>query len=1078
MPGNPAATSMGMKEAAHNTAYTMQGLVIYKSSAGSGKTYTLVLEYLKIVIRDPSQYRHILAVTFTNKATDEMKDRIIRALSQLANLAPGREAEHPVWRELDAYLRAAEPEKQWNVPRQAQKVLSNILNDYSNFSVSTIESFFQRIVRAFARELNIPIGYDVVMDQELILRQVSDELMMDIGKDQNLTRLLLLFLERNLEEENTWHVDEQIRRLGTQVFKEKFQRLLVQHPESPDQLQAVLDLEKRLWAIVRGFESRMEALADEALTLIDRAGLRPDGLKFGKTGPAMYFVKVKEKKEYEAGSRVGNAAQNPEDWYNKTGPERGQIAPIAPELSRIAAALLDLYDKRSDYETARIVQRNLLSFALLSDLRIKLEEYRRDNSRMIISDTGFLLNQIVSAQYDTPFIFEKTGTRYHYYLLDEFQDTSDMQWENLLPLVREALAQGNGGLVVGDVKQSIYRWRNGNMFLLMSQVEAEVREQGLIPEVKPLNSNWRTAADIVHFNNSFFERAIGVLEADLGPAAGRILGRAYEGVAQVPERKAYPGFVSFAFFEKSNNPEAGDWEQSALEHTLEVLNQVKADGFEAWEITLLVRTNRDGTQVANFLQQQGVRVVSAESLLIVSDPGVRLLEALLHYLDDPETALTRATLAYYHQRVTMGVAAGDMNFPQLETLLPEDLIAKQEQLSQMPVYECLERLIRLYPHLAEPNAYIQGFRDAVLQYSGENDGGLPGFLEWWDEQRHKRAIAVAPDRDAVQIMTIHKSKGLEFPVVILPLCDWQMGPKINDILWVEPEGEPFEQFPFLPVRVNKALESTRFQDDYARELLESYLDNLNLLYVAFTRPEYRLYACCPRGSKEPTAPDRVGSLIRMLLSEARGHEAMGDLYTEGQAVSRAEIRRLRGESGKEAGEGVPLKRNEDPMGDWSQSIRIKLDGLRMAGDLLERNRRQDFGELLHEALGLIKVREDLPAALERLRLQGLVSAQEMEGFAQRMGELLSVEEVKGWFSGDWEVKNEAEILLANGAVLRPDRVMIRGEELVVVDYKSGAPNDKHRTQVLRYLDALKDMGYAGPQGYLYYLKSGKVEALA
>ncbi|MEZ4774863.1 MAG: UvrD-helicase domain-containing protein [Bacteroidia bacterium] len=1061
-------------------------LTIYKSSAGSGKTYTLVLEYLKIVIVEPLAYRHVLAVTFTNKATEEMKVRIIETLSRLATHADADLQNDTVWQTLRNYLKE-KGKAELSVSLQARKVLELILNDYSNFSVSTIESFFQRIVRAFARELNIPLGYDVEMKQDLVLQRVVADLLMDAGSRPALTRLLEGFIERNLEEEKNWNIDMEIKALGTEIFKERFQTLAVNFPEEKERLTHTLDLVKDLLEIRFKFENSFSALAAETRDIIDRHSLDITDFAFGKSGPIGYmlrFLKKVEPKSYEPTTRSLAVNEDPNKWISAKNQRKSLVESAVQEgIAMILARMVSLYEKGfTDYNTAIQVLRTVHSFGLLGELQAKLADYRKENAQLIISDTTFLLRSVVGDQYDAPFIYEKVGARYRHYLVDEFQDTSDMQWYNLLPLIREALAQGQNSLIVGDVKQSIYRWRNGNLKLLLGAVEAEMKESGQEVEVRNLADNYRTAAAIVEFNNRFFQEAENLFQEEYKAAGDFIFREAYHSVAQNPKKTQTPGLVSVEFFadpdKKSdeNEDEAVEksgWQDQSMKRTLEVILQLSEDGFKGGDVTILVRSNSEGMKLAAFLQQSGVKVISAESLLVVSNQKVLLLQALLQHLNHEQDEIVKASLAYYYSRVVLDEKETNSLFANSEFISFSDSFnADKEELRRLSVYECTERLIRLFPVLSSPDAYVQGFMDVVLEYTATSDASISGFLEWWTEIRGKRAIASAPEPEAVQIMTIHKAKGLEFPIVIIPFADWKLDPGLKDVLWVKPEMVPYNRVPYLPVRVSSRLELTFFASDYAEEKLATHLDNLNLLYVAFTRPVHRLYVFS-RINEKGAPLSTAGILIRDLLYRC-GSE---DLWNSDQnRFTIGSPQKLTSPAGREISGSLQLLPVSFPLINLSDDIRIRYRSNRFLNtSVVSQREKMSAGELVHEALALVHTVEDIEAAIQRLVNKGLIPSNRTELLSQQLKSIVQNESVMDWFSGEWAARNEAEIIVSGGKVLRPDRVMTRKNEAAIIDYKTGQPHARHHKQVSEYVDALREMGYAPVKGYVYYLNLGIVE---
>ncbi|MEL6592130.1 MAG: UvrD-helicase domain-containing protein, partial [Bacteroidota bacterium] len=980
----------------------MAGLTIYKSSAGSGKTYTLVFSYLKVVIVNPWDYRHVLAITFTNKATEEMKARIIDTLSELASLPQSEKGKHDLYQQLAEILTDVDPSGEREVSRQARTVLNLILNDYSNFSVSTIESFFQKIVRAFTRELNIPLGYEIEMQQDLVLDRVVDELFLEVGRRKDLTKLLNGFVERNLDEERSWNVQLEIKKLAQQLFKEKYQRLLVQYPQDEEKpINQTLILIKELREIKARFEKYMHVRAQEALEMLTAYQLEIADFKYGRSSVPNYFKKAFHQNVFEPGKRVVNiidAGKN--EWFAKTSEKAEQIqAVLNAGLERLLQEMIKMYrDRFVEYQSANQILRSLHSFGLLHDLQKKLSQYRRENNQLIISDTAYLIKEIIHSQYDTPFIYEKVGNRYNFYLIDEFQDTSDMQWHNLFPLVLEAIARGAGGMIVGDVKQSIYRWRSGNMELLLHEVEQSILARGQELNNEALTYNWRTGADIVAFNNSFFAlaaREIGGLFDELQSATIRL---AYEAVQQTPRRE-FPAHVEVALLE-GLRPKDGEpgWMDISLERTADTIRHLQEEGFKGGEITLLVRRNKEGVMLAEHLQREGIPVISAESLLVDNHPQVILLLSLLEYLHQEQDEVAAATLRFYFGQVT-----GEQQLSLHETFadktaLPNEFTAAMNRLRQLPVYQCVEEILRLIPSLSEPNAYVQGFLDAVLRYSSTNDASISGFLQFWDEVRHKTAIASAPDPEAVQIMTIHKSKGLEFPVVMIPFADWDLGPNSRDFLWLEgPAEAPFDQMPYLPVPISGKLEETYFVERYQEEKRLSYLDNLNMLYVAFTRPEMRLYIFSPDDVRKKGDHSKVRHLISALvrMDDLTGQwDESAKCFYQGKSVPRSGIPHKQKKEHNIA-ENLELVSNVKPHENWNNAVKIRYSSnAYLPTDIQTRNERIASGNLLHDALDYIVNASDVPQAVKSMLNQGKLPATDASWMEEQLTKIISLPAVQ------------------------------------------------------------------------------------
>lgn len=1067
----------------------MEGLTIYKSSAGSGKTFTLVLEYIKLLIPNPYRYRNILAITFTNKATDEMKRRILQALGRLATLPSAELAQDGQYRLLREHLQA-QGQGEVDVQANARLALSLILNDYGNFSVSTIESFMQRVIRSFTRELNIQLGFEVEMKQDVVLERMVDELLAEVGQPstREVTRLLEGFVDRKLEEEKSWQVGHDIKQLGRELFQEQFQQLLVSHPQQ-NKIEQTLALDKALWAIRRGFEQRMQRIAERARSLMEEEGLSVEDFMRKAIGPMGYLLRMidPEKPEAYVPNRYAyQAYEEPEKWATKRAPRREAVeVAVARGLGDLLAEAIHQYEAGwQAYQSAVQVLQSLHSFGLVHELERLLKNYRKENNQLLISDTNFLLGNLIQGQ-DVPFVFEKVGTRYQHYLLDEFQDTSDMQWRNLFPLLEDSLAQGQGSLLVGDVKQSIYRWRNGNMRLLMEGVEQQVGERGQGIRLQELRQNWRTAPDIVRFNNALF-RLLAQHLSEQFEAQGweALFEKAYASVEQQARKTELPGQVEVSFFPgkaRTDPPDTPSWEELAQERCLEIIRSLLDHGFRGNEIALLLRRNSEGIRLAEYLQKAGISVSSSESLLVANHPTVMFLAAVLRYLNNEGDQVARAAVGRFHALLEKQV----LGHEQLARLLAgEDAwLADRDALRRMPVYECVEALLDRFPALkTTANAYLHGFLEAVYQFSVTEDASLSGFLAWWETERKKLAVAGSTDAHAVQVMTIHKAKGLEFPVVILPFADWPMGTNHRDILWVPaPDASPYEAFPFIPVHPSKKLADTYFRLPYLQEEVMSYLDNLNLLYVACTRPKYRLYVLTKQHTAKSTSSfSSVHKLLHEFVPKLPLplEEVSPQRWTLGTAAGKEQLLRLSGEAAPASEEEETIAPGWDTFTSWNEAIKIRYSSNRFVGlDIQERQERISVGELLHEALASVKTHDDLPRAVEQLVLKGYLQADQRAWMQQQLLRITSLSAVADWYEGSWQVRNEADIILEGGQVLRPDRVMLREGRAVVVDYKSGKASDRYARQLRTYMGALKQMGYEQVEGYLYYLNLEKVQQI-
>ncbi len=1058
-------------------------LVMYRSSAGSGKTFTLVQQYLRLVLPRPFLYRHILAVTFTNKATEEMKQRILGKLFDLSQATPASIRSIQEYAGIREELAQSRPDPDSWVPHQARFLLGRILGDYGHFSVSTIESFFQRILRAFAKELEVPMGYEIEMNQELVLDRLIESLALDIHPNTPLLELLEEILHQNLQEEKGWDVLRELRHLGRQVFQEVFVDLVKgELSKIEDPLALARALSQKAWGRKKAFEQEMKTLAKACLEMIERNSLAVSDFSYGDGGVAGYYGKILAGK-WEPGTRVRKGAEEPSSWAAKKSPMASRIEQaLADGLLSVHQDLLDFFDKQwTGYNTDVAIADTAASFGLLGYLERLLEAYRKEHRVLLISDSNRLLTQVIR-EADPPFVYEKAGHYYQHFLLDEFQDTSDLQWANFWPLIEESLGYGYRNLIVGDVKQAIYRWRNGNP-QLMIRIEEEERTW---VERKSLQDNWRTAPEIVDYNNSLFAMAARRLvqdfeQADLSAdntALNRFLGRAYEDVSQQARRSAVPGWVCLQTTIVEGLSKTV-FREEAKNHTLAWVAECYAAGYRFQDMAILVRKGKEGAELAQHLLKEGlllpsgekiaIQVSSPDSLRLEAHPQVRWLLINLRLCLFPDDPLFQAQFQTLDTDLTEQAAEWNLRF------VPQGASRNELRLHairSLPLYEAVVQLVRQLPGQGgSENAYVLGFLEAVWEYSAKVDTSIQGFLVWWEENGRKKSVKGAESQDAIRIMTIHQSKGLEFPVVMLPMVDWDLPPDFRkkEIMWVSTEGTAYEtDFPVLPVHNTKGLEASAFKEAFDRERILSHLDNLNLLYVAMTRPEHRLYLHVPEPARVAAVEaswKTAGDLVRSLSTGETGLlQQDGDRYVKGEVMT------------------APVRKKE------SHSARISVDMshfrppadnrepryyLRSQGPIREEvSEKIAVGLALHEALSRILTPADIPEAVEAVARKGMVNDMEASNLQEILSQLLARDPVASWFSGEWEVKAEASILSPDGEERRPDRVLVKGRDCVVIDFKTGTQREAHQRQVADYMQLLAKMGYSSVEGWLLYTGPG------
>lgn len=1071
-------------------------LTVYRASAGAGKTHKLTGEYLTLLFNGPGAFRRILAVTFTNKATDEMKSRIV---SELYNLASGKKSDYV------GLLQSAYSLTEEQVRKQAAKILIDILHDYSAFNISTIDRFFQQTMRAFTREIGLQGGYGIEMDQELVLTAAIDSLLGDLEKPESKELLgwLLRFAEDKIENGGEWNLRKDIMALSREVFKESYKTFSEQVNRDISDKKALETYKNDLYGIIRSVEANAKELGERGLAVMNKYGLKQEDFSRGNITVSL-FAKLAQGEMKTPNATFCNMADNIEACFKKTTPiGTRQIIGCAFDdgLNDCIKGIIALFGNLTAYNTAREIVRYYYTLGILTDVSRQIAAYREEKNIMLIADTTELLNKVIGGS-DTPFVYEKTGTHVDHYMIDEFQDTSGMQWNNFRPLIEESLSHARANLIVGDVKQSIYRFRNSDWKLLDKQVKADFSAEQLREDT--LKDNWRSCRHIVEFNNALFTTIPGVLQVFYNETLSasslneeqqaeyftKIMSAYDKSYQQVPlpfQKK--DGHVRIEFL---SGDEEKDWKEEAMERIPKILQQLQDNGYALKDIAILVRTNQEGAKVADTLlsykeehpsEQYHYDIISDDALFISSSAAVRFIISVLRYLKNPEDMIN-GRIALYSYQVLTGT------FGTEETSFPPEIIRSLHALSRQSLYEITEGLFRLFSVNFPENeqVFVQAFLDMVSEYGQKESADLGRFLKWWDETGYKKTIATPDAQNAIRIMTVHKSKGLGFKAVIVPFGDWEIDHKPTKpvILWCHPEEKPFDRLHLVPVRYGQGLANTIFAEDYFRERLHAFIDNLNTLYVAFTRAKEELIVFSPRPKKikeETGDVERISTLTDALWAGL--HTTAGTTRDGEPLISLPDSFNLADGifelgnwwhpvSPKENGETEEIEMTNLKSISPDERLRLRLHGKGFFFD----NERRKHGTLMHEVLSHIHTRKDIPVSVGTYRLSGVINKEEAAELKQRLGNLLDNPEVAPWYNGEARILNEVDILFGNGLSKRPDRVMITGDRVIVVDYKFGEhPDKRYHSQVRNYLKLIRQMGYEQVEGYLWYVELDQIEAV-
>lgn len=1038
-------------------------LHIYKASAGSGKTYTLVREYLAIALKEPRKFRHVLAITFTNKAANEMKERIISSLQLLKSGTPKSQ-------QLKTELAEKVGLTEQDVEQRAAIVLADILHNYSDFNVSTIDSFVHRVIRSFTYDLNLPMSFEVEMDTDKLLTETVEILMDNLSKaDDAITTAVVDYVEQNMADGKSWNIEHNLLALGKELFDED----AIQYIDllSDLDLEAMKATRSSIAAFVFSLEEKLFKIGKSAVNEMVSIGLTADDFPYGNTGVFGYFYAYSNDtfpNEPTGNTRVIAAIEN-DKWYTAKAASATKtlIDGVKEKLkTHYSSIIAELNTNGSDYYLAKMILKNYQAFMLLADMQRIMNQYKKENNIVHISEFQRRVHDIVKEQ-DAPVIYERIGEWFDSIMIDEQQDTSILQWRNLLPLIENSQFKNEDSLVVGDGKQAIYRFRNGKVeqFVALPAVygsekdfrvkEREVAINNYGVDLNVLQYNYRSRKAIVDFNNDFYE----VLR-DVPELKNKSI---YADQSQLQGRKADGGYVSIDFL--NDNDGEITIEQCRNEKVLNIVNDALNHGYSYRDVSVLTQNNRHASDIASFLISMGVNVVSSESLLINNAQSVKLILSVLKYLDNPANEISRSEILYFVHTLILKTPFRFEQFNYKTSVYDFD-----KQLSELIGNEFLSayysalglvdlvRKISLVFSLNQSDASVQFFTDEVMAYSAHNRSNIREFLEWWNEVKHKKSIIYPDSLDAVRVMTIHKSKGLQFPIVIMADADWQV--KIRKRFWMHVDKIWMKNVPLAIVSASKDLLKTEFADLYKEEESSTFLDVLNLVYVATTRAEDKLYILSTEQKNPPASNNSVTALLYSYLSgkglwDGFKTYEFGNVETVKESTEVKQTKEYLIHVSESAIRDAPMRKNQRLL--WRNEIRQKID----------------WGNLLHSALKQIVYIGDESKVLRQLQLSGEVDDDTSIKLQKSIEQIVSHAQLSSYFSLGVSVLNERPLLM-NSETKIPDRVVVDGLNAVLIDYKTGEKNQEHKTQISEYASAIKNLGYQAVKKLLVYTEEMEV----
>ncbi len=1105
-------------------------LTVYRASAGSGKTFTLAVEYISLLVKDPENYQHILAVTFTNKATQEMKMRI---LSQLYGIANSLQSSQQYFNKV---------KEKTNMPdavirNNARAALTLLIHRYNNFRILTIDAFFQQVLRNLAHELGQTANLRVDLNNEEITEKAVDQMIESLEKGQPVLQWISTYINNSIEDDNGWNIIGKIKAFGTNIFKDFYKaheaNLKEQLSNADDFKVYETTLRKRRNDIRKTFNSKARSILNEIKNAnLDIPSNYRSGLYKYLTDSAIAPL---TNKPLKAG--VLKANESPQNWTSSkcAKADKQQIQTLAAEVLSAQLSELIAYnnDNWNEFQSIQLTLSHLSELRLLHAIADAVDNLTKDTNRFMLSNTQALLKELI-ADSDTPFIFERIGARLKHVMIDEFQDTSTIQWQNFQVLLANCMAQElSQNLIVGDIKQSVYRWRQGDWGIL-NNIEKSFAHQKI--RLETLDYNYRSEKRIIDFNNAFWEQCVAntakeVAQDDAEKA--KIVQKAYEDVAQKTHKTTENGFVKISLYPSKSMKEA------VLEELIETIKELFSNGYggkNQSKIAILVRSKSNIQDIVNALLQSfgnEINIVSDEAFRLDASLSVNIIVSAMHLLTHPDDVLTRGKLVkLYNQEVlkkpltdtdllvsinesnnidTKNIdkkerrkLATEQQMAKLNSQLPPEYVANRELLLGLPIVDLVDKLFMLFglDQLEGQSSYICTLYDTLNDFLKDHTADIDDFINEWENSLSSKTIQ-SDEIEGIRIMTIHKSKGLEFDNVIIPFCSWEMEKK--GTLWCETKNKPapYNKLPLLPIDFSRdKLIGTVFEDDYKEEHFQNIVDNLNLLYVAFTRASKNLFVFGLRQGKttldniaKGTPPGNRSYAIELALRQV-SEQLQGSLLSFPDDIG-SEIHFEYGTLVPETHEKehavadnpflIKPDKHIVSIATYPQAATFKQSNKSIEFvkgedvDPSDRTRYIKIGNVLHQLFSTIYTTADIPTRLNELEQQGIIYNDEITSaqLRTRIEDAITNPQVQEWFSKSWQLYNECTILEYNKDTNemeehRPDRVMTDGKEFVVVDFKFGKEREEYKKQVQQYMEILIRMGHKKVSGYLWYVVKNNV----
>ncbi|WP_288763984.1 UvrD-helicase domain-containing protein [uncultured Weeksella sp.] len=1014
---------------------------LYNASAGAGKTYTLVRNLLIILLQNSRDnwFEYILAITFTNKAANEMKERILLNLKELAD---------PTKKQND-YIQGIAKDTKLSIDeiqQKAHRILTSILHNYSKFSISTIDKFNLRLIKSFAQDLGLSMSFDVEMDVKTLIEEAVNLVYSKIGKDEELTESILDMSLSNMEEDASWNIRYSLKKLAenlaSDIHLEELSKMNMLGLQDFDKFR--LQLANRQKELYEDYHTIYLAFNE----LLKSHNLSVDDFPQKSRGIGGFFNKFNKYKDKKIVNLNSYSQKTLDGEYNEKHP---LIVPVIGELNVLYQAVTQLNQKNILYNA---LQKNIQALSLNNEIRKALEEIKKENNLLLINEFNTLISEHIQNQ-PSPFIYEKIGSKFKHYFIDEFQDTSTLQWKNMYPLIENAYAQNDTIMLVGDVKQSIYRWRGGNPNLMIN-----IKEQ--IPSIKieNLDTNWRSYENIILFNNSLYQS----ISKNLSSNSHQAIYQAGSNQLTNPKKG---GYVLVEFLEETAEKKMNEVH---LDRVLETVERIKKDGFLYSDIAILVRKNDKGTLVAEHLAKANIPIISNEALLLKNAAVIQFIECLLQIAHQPlnKQQIAKSFLLAYQMNLLHQVDFTELISDAIQDS-PESFLIVYQRLGydlrflfdeNLSLYDLIEQLLNIFPFESSTDAYRIAFLDEVLSFTSKNETTIANFLAHWNIKKEKLSLQTPKGVDALQIMTIHKSKGLEFPVVIYPFIEDKIN--YNSDIWIpleKEEDQPFESFYVTITSDLKIIENREIKTIIEEENHLNELDNLNVLYVATTRAKEQLYlfANLPKDNGKEEKP-AINSWLYKFVREQQPKNESNRFELFGEAI------RVSGQE-EILKEGIDIPYYQQ---NWTNHLAISTNSEKTK----QERERTAFANAIHSILSKIFLQEDAEKAIEVEMHSTLLNKEEKTKVEKLIYQIINHPQLAEFYNNPKSViLNERDFIAEDGQIFRADRVVIHQKNLSIIDYKTGSPQLKHQSQIDHYANFFNQLGYTSIKKILVYIDS-------